>query len=62
MPDVILRDFDGTETVFAQADPLPEIIHTADEDGGSDLLETRHYIKSREVDSEDRPVYLESNL
>ncbi len=62
MPEVILRDFDGTETVFPQRSPLPEVIHTGAAEPGTDLLITRHYIKTAEVDSEGRPVYVQSNL
>jgi hypothetical protein len=62
MPEVVLRDFDGTETIFPRDPPLPEIIHTGQEDDETHVLITRHYLRTTEVDREGRPVYLQSNL
>jgi hypothetical protein len=57
---VVLRDFDGTETIYPVESLAEKIIHTGDEDSG--LLITRHYIQSDQVDPEGRVVYLQSNL
>ncbi|MBZ5604435.1 MAG: hypothetical protein LAO79_19195 [Acidobacteriia bacterium] len=60
MPEVVLRDFDGAETLVMHDAPLPEIIHTEQTDPLGPVF--RHYLRSREADGEGRPVYLESNL
>jgi hypothetical protein len=57
---VILRDFDGTETVYPVDGPPPKIVHTGDEDTG--ILITRHYLQTGEVDPEGRTIYQQSNL
>ena len=62
MPEVILRDFDGTETILKKDPPLPEIIHTGEAESGTDLLIGHRYLKTAETDPQGRPVYAESNL
>jgi hypothetical protein len=59
---VVLRDFDGSETLFPKDPPLPEVIHTGEAEEGTDLLITRHYLSTAEVDSEGRTIYRQSNL
>lgn len=58
--EVILRDFDGTETVFPKDPPLPEIIRTGDTATG--LLVTRRYLKTQQTDRDGRVIYEESKL
>ena len=60
--ETILRDFDGSETVFPRESPLPEVIHTEETDSESGLVVTRHYIKTAEKDGEGRPIFAQSNL
>lgn len=61
MPEVILRDLDGTETVVTKESPLPEVIHT-EESGSGEFVTARAYVRTAERDDEGRPVYAESNL
>lgn len=62
MTQVVLRDFDGSETIVPRELPLPEVIHTSETDPESDVQVTRHYLKTQDVDTEGRPVYAQSNL
>ena len=55
---MILRDFDGTETVFPADPPLPEVIRTGDTDEG--ILVTRRYIKTDYQDDEGRIIYTQA--
>ena len=57
---VVLRDFDGAETLYPKSPPLPEVIHTGDTDTG--LLILRHYVRTQETDQDGRIVYVQSNL
>ena len=56
---MLLRDFDGTQTVYPAKAPLPELIRTGDEEEG--ILVTHRYVKSEERDPQGRIVYLESH-
>jgi len=63
MTEVILRDFDGAETIIRRDPPLPKIIHTEEPSplgGGIPMI--RHYLQTPELDPSGRPVYLQSNL
>ena len=55
--DVILRDFDGTKTIFPAKEPLPEIIPTAVTD--LEIVEPKIYVKTDEKDDQGRVVYAE---
>ena len=57
--EVILRDFDGTETIYPAEVPLTPIIRTADSDAG--IMITRRYVRSEETDRQGRKVFLQSN-
>jgi hypothetical protein len=57
--DVVLRDFDGSKTIFPIELPLKYFIHTADAD-----LETvveKRYVKTEEKDDHGRVVYAEQH-
>ena len=58
--EVILRDFDGSETVYPAGLPLSAVIRTGDDAEG--VLVTRRYIKSEETDTLGRVVYVQTNL
>jgi len=58
--DVVLRDFDGSKTIFPTELPLKDVIHTADSD-----LETvveKLYVKTEEKDDDGRVVYAEKGV
>ncbi len=55
--EVILRDFDGTETVYPTELPLRDVIHTGISD--MEMLVTRAYAKTGEKDARGRPVYIQ---
>ncbi len=57
--NVVLRDFDGTETIYPADPSLPDVISTGDTDSG--LLITRSYVKTEAKDSEGRIVYQQRN-
>lgn len=57
--NVVLRDFDGTETIFPADPSLPEVIRTGDTDTG--LLITRRYVKTEGRDGEGRLIYEQQN-
>lgn len=56
---VVLRDFDGTETIYPADESLPEVIRTGDTDTG--LLITRRYVKTASKDGEGRVIYQQQN-
>jgi hypothetical protein len=57
--DVILRDFDGTETVYPIDASLPTVIGTGDSDSGVAIRRT--YVKTDTKDAEGRVVYAQQN-
>ena len=57
--EVVLRDFDGTKTIYPAKMPLPEMISNGDTDEG--ILVTRHYAKTNQRDEHGRTVYVERN-
>jgi hypothetical protein len=57
--EVILRDFDGTQTIYPAEVPLAPVIRTADTEAG--ILITRRYIKTEETDHQGRKVFVQSN-
>jgi hypothetical protein len=54
---VVLRDFDGTKTVYPAKMPLPEMISNGDTDEG--ILVMRRYAKTDQRDEHGRNVYVE---
>lgn len=57
--EVVLRDFDGTKTIYTSKMPLPELISYGDTDEG--ILVRRRYAKTDQRDEEGRTVYVERN-
>jgi hypothetical protein len=57
--EVVLKDFDGTNTIYPAKMPLPELISNGDTDEG--ILVTRHYAKTDQRDEQGRTVYVERN-
>ena len=57
--EVVLRDFDGTKTIYLAKMPLPEMISNGDTDEG--ILVMRHYAKTDQRDEHERIVYVERN-
>jgi hypothetical protein len=57
--NVVLRDFDGTETIYPADQSAPDVISTGDTDSG--LLITRSYVKTDTRDSEGRVIYKQQN-
>ena len=57
--EVVLRDFDGTKTIYPAKIPLPELISHGDTD--EDILVTRRYAKTDQRDKHGRTVYVERN-
>ena len=55
--DVVLRDFDGSKTIFPTELPLKDVIHTADSD--LDIEVEKLYVKTEEKDDDGRVVYVE---
>ena len=56
--EVLLRDFDGSRTIYPTEPPLRELIHTAE----TEDLETvvgKIYVKTDEKDDKGRVVYTE---
>jgi hypothetical protein len=56
--EVVLRDFDGSQTIYPTELPLKAIIHTAE----TEDLETvvgKNYAKTDETDDRGRVVYAE---
>jgi hypothetical protein len=57
--EVVLRDFDGTRTIFPSNTPLPELISNDNTDEG--VLVRRRYGKTDRRDEHGRIVYDERN-
>lgn len=57
--EVVLRDFDGTKTIYTSKMPLPELISYGDTDEG--ILVRRRYAKTDQRDEDGRTVYVERN-
>jgi hypothetical protein len=57
--EVVLRDFDGTKTIYMAKMPLPEMISNGDTDEG--ILVMRSYAKTDQRDEHGRTVYVERN-
>jgi len=57
--NVVLRDFDGTETIYPAGALLPEVISTGDTDSG--IFITRSYVKTDAKDEEGRVIYRQQN-
>lgn len=55
--EVILRDFDGTKTIFPTKEPLQQIIPTTVTD--LEVVEPKIYVKTDERDDQGRVVYAE---
>jgi hypothetical protein len=55
--EVILRDFDGSETVYPTETPLREVIHTGITD--MEMLVTRAYAKTEQTDDRGRVIYVQ---
>jgi hypothetical protein len=59
VPEVVLRDFDGTKAIYLAKMPLPEMISNGDTDEG--ILVMRHYAKTDQRDEQGRILYVERN-
>jgi hypothetical protein len=55
--EVVLRDFDGSKTIFPTELPLKDIMATADT--GFETVEGKIYVKTDEKDDQGRVVYAE---
>ena len=55
--EVVLRDFDGSKTIFPTELPLKEIIATAETD--LETVEGKIHVKTDEKDDRGRVVYAE---
>ena len=55
--EVVLRDFDGSRTIFPVELPLRDVIHTAQTDG--EVTVSKTYIRTEEKDDSDRVIYSE---
>jgi hypothetical protein len=55
--EVVLRDFDGSKTIFPTELPLKDIIATAETD--LEIIEGKIYVKTDEKDDRGRVVYAE---
>ncbi len=57
--EVLLRDFDGSRTVFRTSLPLRDVIGAAE----SDMVVTinKTYVRTNETDESGRPIYQERN-
>jgi len=56
--EVVLRDFDGSRTIFPTELPLKEFIHTAETED-LDVLVDKVYVKTDETDDHGRVAYTE---
>jgi hypothetical protein len=57
--EVVLRDFDGTKTIYPAKMPLPEMISNGDTDEG--ILVMRSYAKTDQRDEDGRTVHVNRN-
>ena len=57
--EVVLRDFDGTKTIYPAKMPFPELLSNSDTDEG--ILVTRSYVRTDQRDEHGRTVYVERN-
>jgi len=55
--EVLLRDFDGTRTIFSTELPLREVIHSAVTD--LDVTVDKTYARTGERDEQGRTIYTE---
>ena len=55
----VLKDFDGTKTIYLAKMPLPKMISNGDTSEG--ILVMRHYTKTDQRDEHGRIVYVEQN-
>ena len=55
---VVLKDFDGSKTIFPTELPLRDVIHTAETED-LDTVVGKMYLKTEEKDDEGRVVYAE---
>jgi hypothetical protein len=55
--EVVLRDFDGSKTIFPTELPLRDIIAAAETD--LETVEEKIYVKTEEKDDQGRVVYAE---
>jgi hypothetical protein len=55
--EVLLRDFDGTRSIYPTDLPLREVIHTAQTELGIDVGKT--YVRTEERDERGRTIYAE---
>lgn len=55
---VVLKDFDGSKTIFPTELPLKDVIHTAETEE-LDTVVGKMYLKTEELDDEGRAVYAE---
>jgi hypothetical protein len=56
---VVLKDFDGTRTIYLAKMPLPDLISNGDSEEGVQVM--RHYAKTNQLDGYERTVYVERN-
>jgi len=56
--DVVLRDFDGSKTIYPTELPLRDVIH-ATETADLDTLVGKMYVKTEEKDDQGRIIYTE---
>jgi hypothetical protein len=57
--EVILRDFDGSRTVFPTTLPLRDVISAAQSD--MEVTVNKIYVRTQETDENGRVIYQESN-
>ena len=57
--EVVLKDFNGTKTIYPAKMPLPDMISNGDTDDG--ILVMRRYAKTDQQDKHGRTVYVERN-
>jgi hypothetical protein len=57
--EVVLKDFDGTKSIYPGKMPLPSMISNDDTDEG--ILVMRRYAKTDQQDEHGRTVYVERN-
>jgi hypothetical protein len=57
--EVVLRDFDGTKTIYPAKMPFPELLSNSDTEEG--ILVIRSYARTDQRDRHGRTVYVERN-